>query len=59
MINYENNLKELINILDFRKDGHLIKDLNKINECLSDNNIPYTIEKTTIKRKVFWIVRHI
>ena len=52
--------EELINVLNFRRDnGHLMKDLNKINECLSDNNIPYTIEKTTIKRKVFWIVRHI
>lgn len=50
--------EELIKILDFRRDnGHLMKNLDKINECLSYNNIPYKIEKMTEKRKTFWIVR--
>lgn len=51
-----NDRQELIEKINLRRDGHLQRSMDVLNQCLIDNGIAFTLKKSTDNRKVYWTI---
>lgn len=51
-----NDRQELIGKINLRRDGHLQRSIDVLNQCLIDNGIAFTLKKSVDNRKVYWTI---
>lgn len=48
--------KELVKIIDYKKDGHFQRKIEKLNHYLTRNQIGFILKSIFENRKTYWII---